>query len=83
MDNQQKIKWYLIDTERTFCKVWDFLITCLTIYNLLFTPFVMVFPDIYTSCKEFENKTGPSTIGLDPGDYKDPTGTCISGVYEF
>ena len=44
VDNQQKIKWYLIDTERTFCKVWDFLITCLTIYNLLITPFVLVFP---------------------------------------
>lgn len=44
IDNQHKIKWYLIDTERTFCKVWDFIITCITIYNLVVTPLIMVFP---------------------------------------
>lgn len=46
-DNQQKLKWYLIDTERTFCKLWNFMITCLIIYSLFVTPFVMVFPDVY------------------------------------
>ena len=67
VDNQQKIKWYLIDTERTFCKVWDFLITCLTIYNLLATPFIMVFPEIYTTCKP-ETNARPIT-GLNLEDY--------------
>lgn len=46
-ENQQKLKWYLIDTERTFCKLWNFMITCLIIYSLFVTPFVMVFPDVY------------------------------------
>jgi hypothetical protein len=42
-----KIEWYLIDTDRNFCKVWNFLITIVTIYNLLVTPMILVFPDIY------------------------------------
>ena len=47
VENQEKLKWYLIDTERTFCKIWDFLITILTIYNLFVVPIVLVFPDVY------------------------------------
>jgi len=47
IDSQPKIKWYLIDTERNFCKFWNFLITCTTIYNLIVTPIVLVFPTIY------------------------------------
>lgn len=46
-DNQQKLKWYLIDTDRTFCKLWNFMITMLIIYSMFVTPFVMVFPDVY------------------------------------
>jgi len=46
-ENQPKLKWYLIDTERTFCKVWNFLITILTIYSMFVAPFVIVFPDVY------------------------------------
>lgn len=46
-ENQPKLKWYLIDTERTFCKVWNFWITLLIIYNLIVTPFVLVFPTVY------------------------------------
>lgn len=46
-DNQPKLKWYLIDTERTFCKVWNFLITILTIYSMFVAPFIIVFPDVY------------------------------------
>ena len=42
-----KIRWYLIDTERTFCKTWNFLITILTIYNMFVVPFIMVFPQFY------------------------------------
>ena len=29
-DNIPRTKWYLIDTDGTFCKVWDSLITLLT-----------------------------------------------------
>jgi hypothetical protein len=46
-ENQPKLKWYLIDTERTFCKVWNFLITILTIYSMFVAPFVIVFHDVY------------------------------------
>jgi hypothetical protein len=46
-ENQPKLKWYLIDTERTFCKVWNFLITILTIYSMFVAPFVIVFSDVY------------------------------------
>ena len=49
-NDQPRIKWYLIDTDRNFCKCWNFLITLLTIYNLVVTPLVMVFPDIYQDC---------------------------------
>lgn len=50
IDSQPKLKWYLIDTERTFCKVWNFLITIVTIYTLFVTPFILVFQDVYEYC---------------------------------
>ena len=83
VDNQMKIKWYFIDTERTFCKCWDFLITCLTIYNLLVTPLILVFPEIYTSCKIIPNKIGGEVIGLDASDIPQGEQECASGIYEF
>ena len=51
-ENQPKLKWYLIDTERTFCKVWNFMITLLTIYTLFVSPFILTFPDKYMTCDE-------------------------------
>mmetsp|Transcript_393 Transcript_393/g.765 ORF Transcript_393/g.765 Transcript_393/m.765 type:complete len:733 (-) Transcript_393:49-2247(-) len=51
IDSQPKIKWYLIDTDKTFCKVWNFFITLITIYNLFVTPFIIVFPDVYMDCE--------------------------------
>ena len=60
-ENQPKLKWYLIDTERTFCKVWNFLITILTIYSMFVAPFVIVFPDVYQDydpvTKEYSTNT--------------------------
>ena len=47
IDSVPKLKWYLIDSERTFCKIWDFIITLLTMYTLFITPFLLVFPDCY------------------------------------
>ena len=47
IDNQPKLKWYLIDTERTFCKVWNLFITLVTIYTLFVSPFLVVFLDVY------------------------------------
>jgi hypothetical protein len=37
----------LIDTERTFCKVWNFLITMITIYTLFVSPYIMTFKGVY------------------------------------
>ena len=51
-DSQTKIKWYLIDTEKSFCKVWNFIISMLIIYELFVVPFVLVFPDIYNTITE-------------------------------
>ena len=53
-----KIRWYLIDTERTFCKTWNFLITILTIYNMFVVPFIMVFPQFYNACHVDLDKDG-------------------------
>ena len=50
-ESQPKLKWYLIDKERTFCKVWNFMITMLIIYNLFVTPFIVVFPTVYEWCE--------------------------------
>jgi hypothetical protein len=50
IDQLPKLKWYLIDSERTFCKIWDFIITLLVIYNLILTPFILVFPSVYDTC---------------------------------
>jgi len=47
---QQKLKWYLIDRERTFCKVWNMMITLLLIYSLFVTPYILVFPNVYEYC---------------------------------
>jgi hypothetical protein len=47
---QQKLKWYLIDRDRTFCKVWNMMITLLLIYSLFVTPYILVFPEVYEWC---------------------------------
>jgi len=52
VDNQPKIRWYLIDTEKNPCKVWDFTITLLIIYNLIVSPYIAVFPDVYMKEKD-------------------------------
>lgn len=60
-DNQPtKLRWYLIDTERTFCKTWNFLITILTIYNMFIVPFIMVFPEFYTETDKYRTSTTDS-----------------------
>ena len=61
IENQPKLKWYLIDTERTFCKVWNFMITILTIYSLIVVPFILVFKDVYEYCP-----TGMTTTDFSP-----------------
>lgn len=73
-DNQPKLKWYLIDTERTFCKVWNFLITILTIYSMFVAPFIIVFPDVYQDedpvTGEFStNPNNPRQSGLKTIEY--------------
>lgn len=63
--NQGKLKWYLIDKERTPCKVWDFVITLIIMYNLFVTPFILVFSEQYQTYDEktdtyFTNPDKPS-----------------------
>lgn len=65
VDNQPKIRWYLIDTEKNPCKVWDFTITLLIIYNLIVSPYIVVFPDVYMVC---------------PTDMTSVGDTCTSGT---
>ena len=55
-DTQPKLKWYLIDRERTFCTVWNFLITILTIYTLFVVPYIVVFPIVYEWCESAEGE---------------------------
>jgi len=46
-DNHNNSPWYLIDSDKSFCKFWDFFITILILYELIVVPFVLVFPDLY------------------------------------
>lgn len=49
-DSSQKLPWYLIDSDKTFCKTWNFIITIVTIYSLVATPFLLVYPTVYAVC---------------------------------
>ena len=66
IDNMPKLQWYLIDTERTFCKVWNFLITWLTIYSLFIAPYIIVFECVFSCylCNQICAK-GPDMCGDD------------------
>lgn len=55
IDSAPKLKWYLIDVNSTFCKVWNFLITILIIYTMFVSPFILVFPDVYQMCNDSGN----------------------------
>ena len=48
-DHNNNSPWYLIDSDKSFCKFWDFFITILILYELIVVPFVLVFPDLYQS----------------------------------
>jgi hypothetical protein len=65
IDNMPKLQWYLIDTERTFCKVWKFLITWLTIYSLFVCPFIIVFECVFSCylCSECKDGDDNCTDG--------------------
>ena len=81
VDNQPKIRWYLIDTEKNPCKVWDFTITLLIIYNLIVSPYIAVFPDVYM--KEKDGKwTRDSSIQSQDTLYKIELAIDIIWVFE-
>lgn len=71
-DNQKRIKWYLIDTEKTFCKTWDFMITLITIYELFVVPIIMVFPELYVTCEALPGENQP--VGISSKDMKQHAG---------
>lgn len=52
IENPSKIKWYLIDTEKNPCIVWNFFMTLLIIYNLIVFPYIVVFSDVYITKDE-------------------------------
>ena len=47
--SQPRLPWYLLDTEKNFCKFWEFLVCWITIYNLIMVPFLLTFPEVYQS----------------------------------
>ena len=47
MDPSSTLKWYMIDKEGNFCKVWNFVITLFIIYELLVVPYILVFKTPY------------------------------------
>jgi len=49
-DLEPKLAWYLIDSDKTFCKTWDFIVVMFTIYPLFVSPFILVFPEVYQTC---------------------------------
>lgn len=59
-DEDYQPKWYLIEKNGKPCQFWDFMITCIIIYNLFVTPFILVFPDVYQT-KNYEKDTYEST----------------------
>ena len=72
-ENQPKLKWYLIDKERTFCKVWNFMITIIIIYSLFVTPYIFVFPEVFEWCTVTTTTgTGANTVSTKAVyDYRD------------
>jgi hypothetical protein len=47
LDPSNSLKWYMIDKEGNFCKVWNFIITLFIIYELLVVPYILVFKTPY------------------------------------
>ena len=54
-----KLRWYMINADGTFCKIWNYIVTAATIVSLTFTPFILVFTNVYQYC---------------PGTYNIPNG---------
>ena len=44
------LEWYYIDTEGTFCILWNQFINICLYYTLLMTPMILVFPTLYSEC---------------------------------
>ena len=49
-ESMPKLKWYMIQADGTFCKIWDQIVTVATIVSLTFTPFLLVFANVYQYC---------------------------------
>ena len=58
-ESQIKLKWYLINAEGTFCKIWNQLVTVSIMISLILTPYILVFSTVYQYC---------------PGTYEIPNG---------
>lgn len=55
-DNAGSTKWYLVEKDGTFNKVWDFLVTLCIIFTLFAIPVLMIFPDQYQYCHVNEER---------------------------
>ena len=52
--SEQKWKWYIVRTDNTLPKMWNFLMKSLTIYTMFAIPFVLVFTEAHKSINLFE-----------------------------
>jgi hypothetical protein len=49
-ENMVKLRWYMIQADGRFCKIWDLIVTVATIVSLTFTPFILCFSNVYYYC---------------------------------
>ena len=46
-ETMPKLKWYMIQADGTFCKIWNQIVTVATIISLLLTPYLLVFNTVF------------------------------------
>ena len=47
VENNSNTKWYHIDSEKSFYKIWYFSTTLFIIFSLLKTPYILIFGKCY------------------------------------
>ena len=86
LESTQKLKWFMLDTERTPVKVWEFIINILIIYSLYITPFIIVFKCVYSCflCEKVCNSTTAlaSLIAFDYECVEKYNYNCVDDSYQ-
>ena len=81
LESTPKLKWYMLDVERTPVKVWEFLITLLILYSLYITPFIIVFECVY-SCFLCEQICPVSGSSVDVKCVEKYNHDCVDDSYQ-